>query len=638
MKKIKLIKKILSYVFLLSLLIGFLLLIYEFRNAIILAIKNDTWDPITDKFQEYGFWSFFFVTLTQTLTIILTVIPVTPIQIIAAISLGQVMGFVACIVGIYLGNLAIYVLFRKIGSKSEILYENKELAEIETVAIERGNKYFTWLIFFLYLIPIFPFGLIAYTASKSKMRYPRFFLLTTLGAIPSTLLNTAVGNLIVNTDKVMTLILIGIFILLTVLVASYHKRIMKFLMNRPVKNMDYFQKNVRRPGVLLYNVVYFILRIFLFPKVKAKPKLNGVDKIEPPYLLIYNHPSKFDFAYAMMPLFPRKINSIIAYYYFCNYKIGRLLHHIGGFPKFLYHPDFSSIKNIKRVIRDKGILGIAPEGRLSAYGCMETLAPATEKLVKHLEVPVIMAKIKGAYLTFPKWSRNVRRGRVEIEYEQILSAEDIKAMSVEEIKEYLNKKLYYDDFEWQKEKRIYYKGKKFAEGLEHILYICPVCKHEFSFSAKGDTLRCEHCGVEVRLNHYYEFESSNPLIPKNIRDWYLFQKETEKKNVEAENYRLESRVTLKFPDPAGKGFTKVGEGVAVMDTSGVTYTGTINGEEQTVHFKIENIPAILFGVNEDFEIYHDNTLYYFIPENIRSCAKWSVVGEAMYNKYLKENK
>ncbi|HEY8396005.1 MAG TPA: hypothetical protein VIK96_04430, partial [Bacilli bacterium] len=62
------------------------------------------------------------------------------------------------------------------------------------------------------------------------------------------------------------------------------------------------------------------------------------------------------------------------------------------------------------------------------------------------------------------------------------------------------------------------------------------------------------------------------------------------------------------------------------------------GEEQTVHFKIENIPAILFGVNEDFEIYHDNTLYYFIPENIRSCAKWSVVGEAMYNKYLKENK
>ena len=400
--------------------------------------------------------------------------------------------------------------------------------------------------------------------------------------------------------------------------------------------MTYFPGKVRKPGTFLYYMVYFVLKLFLFPKVKAKARLNDVDKIEPPYLLIYNHPSKFDFAYALLPLFPKKINSIIAYYYFCNYRFGRLLHHMGGFPKFLYHPDVSSIKNIKRVIRDKGILGIAPEGRLSAYGCMESLAPATEKLVKHLGVPVVMAKINGAYLTFPKWSKKVRRGRVEIEYEQILTAEEIKQMSAEEIKQVLNEKLYYDDFKWQEEKKIYYKGKNLAEGLEHLLYICPVCKEEFTFSAKGNDLTCSSCGVHVHLNNYYEFEADNPLIPKNIRDWYLYQKAVEKKNVERVNYLLESRVTLKFPDPAGKGFTKVGEGVTVMTEKGVTYTGTINGELKTVYFKIENIPAILFGINEDFEIYHDNTLYYFIPENIRECVKWSVVGEAMYNKYLEK--
>ncbi|MGI6767602.1 MAG: VTT domain-containing protein [Bacilli bacterium] len=636
MKNIKRIKKLFTYFFLLILLSGLVLLVLEFRDVIKEAINTGSWEPITDKFESYGFWGIFFVSLTQTMAILLTFIPGTPIQIIAAISLGQVWGFVACLIGIFLGNLTIFILSRKIGSNSEVFYENKNLSELERVARERGLRFFSWFVIFLYLIPVFPYGLIAFAAAKAKMRYPRYFLITTLGAVPSTALNIFLGKMITGTDYKTTLIVIAIFILLTILVVRYHQRFINYLTNRPIKNMTYFQGKVRKPGTFLYYMVYFVLKLFLFPKVKAKARLNDVDKIEPPYLLIYNHPSKFDFAYALLPLFPKKINSIIAYYYFCNYRLGRLLHHMGGFPKFLYHPDVSSIKNIKRVIRDKGILGIAPEGRLSAYGCMESLAPATEKLVKHLGVPVVMAKINGAYLTFPKWSKKVRRGRVEIEYEQILTAEEIKQMSAEEIKQVLNEKLYYDDFKWQEEKKIYYKGKNLAEGLEHLLYICPVCKEEFTFSAKGNDLTCSSCGVHVHLNNYYEFEADNPLIPKNIRDWYLYQKAVEKKNVERVNYLLESRVTLKFPDPAGKGFTKVGEGVTVMTEKGVTYTGTINGELKTVYFKIENIPAILFGINEDFEIYHDNTLYYFIPENIRECVKWSVVGEAMYNKYLEK--
>lgn len=636
MKNIKRIKKLFTYFFLLILLSGLVLLVLEFRDVIKEAINTGSWEPITDKFESYGFWGIFFVSLTQTMAILLTFIPGTPIQIIAAISLGQVWGFVACLIGIFLGNLTIFILSRKIGSNSEVFYENKNLSELERVARERGLRFFSWFVIFLYLIPVFPYGLIAFAAAKAKMRYPRYFLITTLGAVPSTALNIFLGKMITGTDYKTTLIVIAIFILLTILVVRYHQRFINYLTNRPIKNMTYFQGKVRKPGTFLYYMVYFVLKLFLFPKVKAKARLNDVDKIEPPYLLIYNHPSKFDFAYALLPLFPKKINSIIAYYYFCNYRFGRLLHHMGGFPKFLYHPDVSSIKNIKRVIRDKGILGIAPEGRLSAYGCMESLAPATEKLVKHLGVPVVMAKINGAYLTFPKWSKKVRRGRVEIEYEQILTAEEIKQMSAEEIKQVLNEKLYYDDFKWQEEKKIYYKGKNLAEGLEHLLYICPVCKEEFTFSAKGNDLTCSSCGVHVHLNNYYEFEADNPLIPKNIRDWYLYQKAVEKKNVERVNYLLESRVTLKFPDPAGKGFTKVGEGVTVMTEKGVTYTGTINGELKTVYFKIENIPAILFGINEDFEIYHDNTLYYFIPENIRECVKWSVVGEAMYNKYLEK--
>jgi uncharacterized membrane protein YdjX (TVP38/TMEM64 family)/1-acyl-sn-glycerol-3-phosphate acyltransferase len=636
MDKIKRLKKILSLMFIILMVAGFLLLLYDFKDAILDAIKIKSWDPVQQRFTEYGFWSIFFISLTQALSILLTVIPGSPIQILAGLSIGTALGFLACVIGIYLGNLTIYLLVRKFGRNTEAFYENRELDEMEKIAAQRGKRFFTQFIFALYLIPVIPYGLIAYLGAKSKMKYPRFFLVTTIASAPSVLLSIFLGKLLADTNITTTIILIVVFVILTAGVTRHHKAIVKYLTNRPVKDMAYFQASVRKPNPLLYTVVYLIVKLFIHPKVRVKVNLNGVKKIKGPYILVYNHPSKLDFTYAVGSLFPVKVNTMVAYYYFCNYRLGRLIHRGGGFPKFLYHPDMSSIRSIKKIIKNNGIMAIAPEGRLSAYGCLESLAPATEKLIKHMGVPVVLGKINGAYLAFPKWSKNIRRGRVEINFELALTSEEIARMSAEEIEAFLYQKLDYDDFKWNEEKRIYYKGKRFAEGLEHILYYCPVCHQEFTTQTKDDHLFCTHCGTDVVLNHYYEFESDNPQIPKNIRDWYLFQKEVERENIEAENYQLSDNVILKFPDPQGKGFSPVGSGKATLNHQGVLYQGTVHGEEKEILFKIENIPAILFGINEDFEIYHDNTLYYFVPENIRSCVKWSVVAEQIYNKYVKE--
>ncbi len=94
---------------------------------------------------------------------------------------------------------------------------------------------------------------------------------------------------------------------------------------------------------------------------------------------------------------------------------------------------------------------------------------------------------------------------------------------------------------------------------------------------------------------------------------------------------------MKHPDSNGKGFAVVGEGYTTINSDGIVYKGSINNEEKEILFKIENLPTVLFGIREDFEIYHHNTLYYFVPDNIRECVKWSVVSEQMYQKYLEEN-
>ncbi|MDD4077709.1 MAG: hypothetical protein PHT03_07020, partial [Bacilli bacterium] len=146
-------------------------------------------------------------------------------------------------------------------------------------------------------------------------------------------------------------------------------------------------------------------------------------------------------------------------------------------------------------------------------------------------------------------------------------------------------------------------------------------------------IQCNHCKVTVTLDYYYQFNASDPQIPRNIPEWYEWQKEYERTKITDKAYRLETKVTLKLPDPNGKGMKTVGSGTTVLTHEGVTYRGTINNEEKEILFKIQNLPAIPFGVKEDFEISHHNTLYYFIPDDIRVCVKWSLVGEQLYYQY-----
>ena len=167
--------------------------------------------------------------------------------------------------------------------------------------------------------------------------------------------------------------------------------------------------------------------------------------------------------------------------------------------------------------------------------------------------------------------------------------------------------------------------------------ICPICKNEYSYTSHKDVLTCSCCNNKVALDKYYNLISDNEKTPKNIKDWYLYQKQVERNKIEDENYVLSSNVTLKLPDPDGKGFKVSGKGITTLTKKGISFKGIINNEEKEIFFDIKNLPAVPFGVKEDFEIYHDNTLYYFIPDNIRECVKWSVVAEQMYQKFLDDN-
>ena len=74
-----------------------------------------------------------------------------------------------------------------------------------------------------------------------------------------------------------------------------------------------------------------------------------------------------------------------------------------------------------------------------------------------------------------------------------------------------------------------------------------------------------------------------------------------------------------------------GKGVCTLNRQGLTYKGTRDGEEVEKLFPLSGIYRILFGAGEDFEIYEGKEIFYFCPEELRSCVDYYIV-----SKLLKE--
>lgn len=288
----------------------------------------------------------------------------------------------------------------------------------------------------------------------------------------------------------------------------------------------------KRKSWLLKNIVtYVLLFIFkttyglylvLFYRIKMIKQKDF--KLKGPCLLVANHLNTFDGVY-IQALVSKPIRYVISDGIFKNKYLRKAMSIVEFIPKKKFVSDTRTIKHILRVIRHGGIVGLFPEGRRSWDGQTVKISPATFKLVKMLKVPVISAKIRGAYFTEPRWSNSFRRGRIEIEFKTLIDQETLKKMSVEEIQETITQDLQHNEFEWQQQKRIPFKGKALAEGFERVLYSCPDCGFFDCMHSSGNKIRCSHCGAAYYMDEYGFVHSEKGYLPSSsvadINRWQL---------------------------------------------------------------------------------------------------------------------
>jgi len=383
-------------------------------------------------------------------------------------------------------------------------------------------------------------------------------------------------------------------------------------------------KKIKKPN-FIYNVLGFVWKTFVAKKYNVHYTFKkDIKKEKGPYIFISNHASRLDYIFTGVPMLPHRLNFVAGYNEFHRSHLAGVFNLLQVIPKKNFTPDSYTIKEVSRILKNNGRIIIFPEGMSSISGANQPVAIGTGKFLKHYKIPVYYSIIKGGYLTSPKYNLNDRCGKIEVEIDQMFTPEELSTLSPEEIEDIVNKKLYHDDYAWNKVQQNHYKiGENGAEHLEDLLFYCPKCKKQHTMRTKGNTIFCEECGNGALLKDTYELVpfDENCVIPETQTAWFNLQREIIKKEVKKDNFKLVEKVSLgmlpKYELLKNQKTSEiVGKGTLTLDKTGLTYKGTKENQPFTFHIDIKALPT--YGMCTDvsrFYTFYEGEFMEFYPTN-----------------------
>ena len=180
----------------------------------------------------------------------------------------------------------------------------------------------------------------------------------------------------------------------------------------------------------------------------------------------------------------------------------------------------STVKEMLRTLRGGDNICMFAEGARSWNGITAPILPSTGKVVKSARCALVTYKINGGYFCSPLWSeKGTRRGKIHGEVVNIYSAEEIAAMSVDQINDIINYDLYEDAYGRQALEMNKYTGRNLAEKLETMVYCCPKCKSIDSLSSSKDTVTCKKCNNTFTYDKYGNISG---VKQKNVKELFVF--------------------------------------------------------------------------------------------------------------------
>lgn len=334
-------------------------------------------------------------------------------------------------------------------------------------------------------------------------------------------------------------------------------------------------------------------------KLKTDKKIRDLPG---PLVIVGNHPSFIDPAVMGIALKGRPINFVAGEFLFRKKIFGHIITKGGCIPKAQFRNDLRTVRAMMRVLGRGGVLGIFPEGTRFADGHSIGFENGLASIVKKAGAGVVIFRSHGAYMTWPRWSESSwRRGRITAEFTEVLPAEKVQEMSVDEIHDFMRKALVYNEYEYFSDHPQVFKSKAPASGIQNIANICPRCRKLNTThveDGKGDKslpkehrrkknlIVCSACGNRVIMNQRGFFEPAGPEDKSfpDLHEWAEWEKTIYEEEVAKDGFCLTEKVEL-FKLCNGHDHAKVGEGVLIVKDGVITFEGTECPPESGVVYK-----------------------------------------------------
>jgi len=389
------------------------------------------------------------------------------------------------------------------------------------------------------------------------------------------------------------------------------------------------QLGILRP--ILKVVCWVLLKMTGFTYEKT-----GMEKLgkKEPCLVLMNHSSFIDLEIAAFLLADREWHIVTTLDGFVG--LDWLLPLVGCIPTKKFIPDVTLVRDMRYTVKDLNASVIMyPEASYSFDGTATPLPDSIGKCVKLLGVPVVMIRTEGAFLRQPLYNcLKLRKTKVSATMEYLLSPDEIKEKSVEELNAVINEQFAFDNFKTQQEKGILIKEKYRADGLHRVLYKCPHCMTEGKTVGEGTTLTCKECGTvyELTENGFLKCVNGDTRI-NHIPNWYKWERECVWKELVEKSYCLDIAVDI-YMLVNTKCVYRVGEGRLIHDTNGFVLTGC-DGQID-YHLKPQQSYSIYsdfywYEIGDMISIGDEKIQYYCFPKNKENVvAKTRLAAEELY--------
>lgn len=304
-------------------------------------------------------------------------------------------------------------------------------------------------------------------------------------------------------------------------------------------------------------------------------RAEGMERLgkDQPALFLMNHSSFIDLKIAASILYPRPFNIVCTSDGFVG-KRG-LMYAMGCIPAQKFVTDLPLVRDMLYAVRKLGdSILLFPEASYTFDGTATPLPQSVGKLLKTLGIPVVMIKTSGAFLRDPLYNMlQLRQADVSATMRYVLSPEDIREKSVEELNDILRELFTFDNFREQQEKGVTVAEGFRADGLHRVLYKCPHCLAEGQMEGKGVTLTCRHCGKSWLLTEtgFLQAADGEDMFT-HVPDWYAWERQCVRQEIARGDYRLDVPVLIRMLVDTKAVYT-VGEGRLTHTAEGFRLRG-----------------------------------------------------------------